>query len=72
MNGCKYYECAICKRMVDNKVKGVERFQGSRKDVRTHLHDEHGLKHVKNDRALNKKDLGQSQITLNTIAVEIK
>jgi hypothetical protein len=69
---CKFYECAICKRLVDNGVKGEERFFGTRKDVRKHLHDIHHLKHIKNKEGVPKKDLGQSQITLNTIAKEIK
>ena len=72
MNEVKYYECAICKSMFDNKVKGIQRFQGSRKDVITHLHDEHNLKHIKNTAGTTKKDFGTSQITLNTIAKEIK
>jgi hypothetical protein len=72
MSGVKYYECAICKKMFYNKVRGEERFQGTRNEVRKHLHDVHHLKHIKNNGGTNKKELGQSRITLNTIAVEIK
>jgi hypothetical protein len=68
----KIYECAICKRLVDNHVKGEVGFKGTRKDVRKHLHDVHKLKHVKNTKGVNKKDFGQSSITKNTIAVEFK
>ncbi|MCK9430521.1 MAG: hypothetical protein M0R17_11015 [Candidatus Omnitrophica bacterium] len=67
-----YYECKICKGLVDRGVKGIKRFRGTRKDVIKHLHDEHHLKHIKNSQGKPKKDFGQSSITLNTLVVEIK
>ena len=40
----KIYECAICKRLVDNMVRGNERFISTRKDVRKHLVEIHNVK----------------------------
>jgi hypothetical protein len=68
----KYYECKICKHLNDRGVKGIERYKGTRKEVRKHLHDEHHLKHIKNIRGMTKKDFGQSDITKNTLSFEIK
>lgn len=40
----KIYECAICNRLVENKVKGEKKFFGTRKDVRKHLQEVHHMK----------------------------
>jgi hypothetical protein len=37
----KVFECAICKQMFFNNVKGETRFIGTRKDVRYHLRKIH-------------------------------
>lgn len=68
----KSYECAICKGLVARGIKNEERFMSTRKEVRKHLREVHHLKGKKNEQALRKEDLGQSDITKNMIATEIK
>lgn len=41
MAGIKIFECAICKQLYENNVKGEERFIGGRKEVREHLRKVH-------------------------------
>jgi hypothetical protein len=65
----KIYECKICRKLYDSSIKGIERFYGTRKDVRHHLVVEHHLKHVKNTQGVSKKNFGQSEITENTLAI---
>lgn len=67
MAGIKLFECAICKQLFKNNVKGENRFIGNRKDVRLHLRKEHGIKGRKNTLAVKKSEFGQSDITAKTI-----
>jgi hypothetical protein len=43
MAGIKIFECAICKQLYFNNVKGEVRFYGTRKDVREHLKKIHHI-----------------------------
>lgn len=66
----KLFECAICKKLFFNNVKGEKRFIGNRKDVRLHLRKEHQIKPLKNPfgiRGRTKKEVGQSEISRNCI-----
>ena len=62
----KIFECARCKEL-SKKMKGQERFTGTRKQVRKHLVSVHRVMGRKNSGRLNKKDFGQSNISKNTI-----
>lgn len=72
MSEIKIYECLLCRQLVNNKVKGQERFRGTRKEVRKHLVEVHNMKGRKNKSGLNKKEFGNSMITKNTIAEEFE
>jgi hypothetical protein len=68
----KIYECEICKRLTKNKVKGHSRVKGTRKDIRKHLREIHGVKGKKNKMGATKKEFGISALTLKTLSEEIK
>ena len=65
--GIKIFECAICKQLFENGVKGEKRVFGTRKEIREHLVKIHNLKGRKNKNNLSKKDFGQSEISKNTL-----
>lgn len=68
----KIYECAICKRFVQRKIKGQERFRGTRKDVRKHLVEDHRIRGRKNPGGMSTGDFGKSNITAETLSREFK
>lgn len=65
--GIKLFECAICKRLTENNVKGEERVIGDRKTIREHLRKIHHIKGRKNFWGVNKKEFGKSDISKNCI-----
>ena len=64
----KIFECEICKRLSDRKIKGEERFRGTRQVVRKHLVEVHRIKGRKNPIGLTTKEFGQSHITRATLS----
>lgn len=66
----KIYECLICKKLKQNNVKDIERYIGTREDVRRHIRVEHHIKGQKNTQHVSKKNFGPSEITVNTLATE--
>ncbi len=72
MEDIKIYECEICKSLVKNKVAGQKRYKGTRKGVRKHLREVHGIKGRKNQDGLKKQDFGKSFITSKTLSEKMK
>jgi len=66
----KEYECAICKDLTDNQVKGQKRFIGTRKAVREHLVNEHHLSKRRNPQGIKKSELGPSEVSKCTLRKE--
>jgi hypothetical protein len=72
MVGIKIFECAICKKLYFNNIKGEERYIGDRKAVREHLRKVHhinkqaGSSKHKGNRTQGGKDT-RSKVTQNCI-----
>lgn len=63
----KIYECGLCNKFVKSGIKGYSIFKGTRKCIRKHLVDVHGIKGKQKN--VNGKNL-QSDLTKNTIVRE--
>lgn len=64
----KIYECSICKKLT-GKIKGEERFTGTREEVRKHLREVHN---IKGGRGSKKGNKDKSMITAETLSEDFK
>jgi hypothetical protein len=68
MEQIKIFECSICRRLIDNNFTGIEKFTGTRKDVRKHIVEEHHIKGRHNTEGKKIVEFGPSFITSETIS----
>lgn len=63
------YECKLCKGFKKSKIKGFDEFKGTRKSVRKHLREVHGINGLQRD---YKGKRMESNLTKNTSSTQMQ